>query len=601
MTTEIKYQSTHSPFDGNLDEGGIDAAMAAGALLLCRSSILANDWKRRLLTADAKQSESVQPTPRVHAWQGWMNSLLMQANTLPLPLSEQQEAYLWESVIEQDLRTQNKDVRAARGLSRHAAAAYATLRDYGIDAAELLRGIDESEALYRWLQGMRTRLDAPGFKGRCLMAELPAAVIASMSGLHLPAAILLDRCETFTPVQLQLLEAVRQNGCSVRWLQPDIQPGHIRITACMDELEETQWAADRVRERLAASPLGRIGIVCADIREQGETLARLLDKQLSHADASASGVISGQQRAVKMRGEPLSRAPMIHQLLHVLGLIGRHNIEYADFSVLLFMPWLYGFEQERIARAALDVRLRRQNRHRLTLTGLLKSSASENMPGLRRVLQTLSDWSPKARSPQTWVQDMQSLLQTIGFIQASQQDRPEDVSQRPDFDIRQMNELKDVLAGLVELDAVTDRLSWARFLALLQGACSRIRLQCPCRFPNVEILTLEQIRGLGFDYLIGLGLDEDALPAAPRPQALIPAALQKKHGLLNCDGPTAYAEALALGAALRLAAPEVELSFARQKQGREVAVSPMLSNMCEGAVREYVRPGGAGFDAQSML
>jgi len=568
MTTEIKYQYADLPLDGLIVGACVPELLRSGGMLLTASAPLTGDWKRRLMQTTPGEEgspSSVMPTPNVVNWSDWLRMLILQSSISPLPLTPLQEINLWQQILERDTASRDMDNRSLAGLARHAAKAYALIRSYRVDVAKLAAGNEESEALHRWMIAIAKEFDRGQLTGRCLAADVATTLVEHMSSLQLPTAILLDAREFFTPQQLQLFEVVRQAGCPVHWISTEAPAGEIHLTACRDQTAEFAHAAAQVKRWLDATPGCRIGIFCADMQGQKSILGRYLDAALPSVDGGPS---------VRMPGEPLSRAPMVRQLLHVLGLIGRGSLDFSDFSPLLFMPWLLGFEQERLLRAGLDVRLRRMNRHHLSLSGMHASRLCADMPSLRHVFAALDGWSQKSRSPLVWVQDMQGLLQAIGFVQIRAGDEG---SPRDDHEIQQMNAFRDVLAGLVGLQAVRSSLSWKEFVSQLQAACTSHLISGPCRYPNVVVLGIEQAIGLSFDHVLVLGLDEDALPSAPKSHPLLPMALQKQYGMPLCDGQRAFQQATHIMESLRHAGPEVLISYAAQKQDREVTVSPLLA------------------------
>ena len=83
---------------------------------------------------------------------------------------------------------------------------------------------------------------------------------------------------------------------------------------------------------------------------------------------------------------------MIQQILHLLSLMGKKSISFSDFSMLLFSPYLKGFNEEKLSRSALDAHYRQQNRHHLSLNGLLQSSNIRALPSLHMIIKTVSEW-----------------------------------------------------------------------------------------------------------------------------------------------------------------------------------------------------------------
>ncbi|MDX8410474.1 MAG: PD-(D/E)XK nuclease family protein, partial [Mariprofundaceae bacterium] len=259
----------------------------------------------------------------------------------------------------------------------------------------------------------------------------------------------------------------------------------------------------------------------------------------------------------------------------LLSAAGQPRISFDDFSALLFSPWLKGFEAERIERARLDAAFREQNRHRLSWPALLKSSAVQKLPLLASVINVLAEWKTTSRPPNDWVKAVHGLLRTTGFIATGD----EDEARRNNMEIRQMNAFRDVLSSLVASDAVMGRLSWVRFLSLLRAGCSEHLLAGTPKYPNVIVMPLAGIAGLRFDHVFVTGLDEEAFPPPVRPLPLLPPLLQQKHGLPMSSGSLAFDSSNWLWHQLLRAAPVVEISYARQKDGRALRPSSFVADL----------------------
>jgi ATP-dependent helicase/nuclease subunit B len=95
----------------------------------------------------------------------------------------------------------------------------------------------------------------------------------------------------------------------------------------------------------------------------------------------------------------------------------------------------------------------------------------------------------------------------------------------------------------------------------------------------VVVMPLAGIAGLRFDHVIVTGLDEEAFPPPARPLPLLPPRLQQKHGLPMSSGCLAFESSLWLWHQVLRAAPVVEISYARQKDGRELLPSSVVADL----------------------
>ncbi|ATX81841.1 putative DNA repair protein [Mariprofundus ferrinatatus] len=541
-----------------INETDVAAALAEGSLLLTATPQLATDWKRRLVSASAAR---VVATPAVEEWRHWLAALSRDLTDVPVPLSRMQELLLWEGVIRADHAGHGA---SARGLARHASAAYALIREYCIDRGELNGCGDEAEALERWISSMQRELTK---RGRILSAELPDLLIRKVGSLVQHRTLLLDGFNTHTPLQLALLQALDSAGVVLRSVVSDPEKVEMTLTSCADAESEYLHVAVAIAGMLKETPDARIGVVTSRQVTDSELLRRILNQVLL---PDSSGF--EEMQAVTMAGLPLTEAPVISQLMHLLQMVGKQGASFADLSHLLFSPGLKGYAEERLIRAAFDAHLRENNRHYLTFKSLLVMQEMQQLPLFSSVLKSLLLWSSSARSAAEWVKAVHQLLQTTGFLQA-------DTASGSNSEVRQLNAFKDCLASLVAVDSVSEKVEWSTFLTLLRTSCNEATVQLPAHYRQVAVVPLESVPGLKFDILFAVGFDEDALPQPASPASLLPLSLQRKHRLPGATAAQAYADSCFLWQQVQQAAPVVSCSFACSREERQLRASPMLADV----------------------
>lgn len=552
----------------SVNESEVVECLNHGALLLSASSQLAADWKRRLVSTSVAQ---VCETPSVFSWQQWLLSLGNQTASMPVAFNKLQEKQLWQRIIRLDMP--ELTAASVRGLTRQASAAYTLMLQYDIEVCELRHASEESEALANWISALHKQLKDAEYAGRMLQADVDVALLSRFDQLVLPQVVMLDGFHEFTPFQEQFIRQMTAAGCDVLQLEPCQSEPRITLTSCADERVECSLIASRCKGILDQNPQARIAILTSELGADYSRLESSLDAVLM-PETAFSPLCS--QQAVTMPGHVLADLPMIQQLLHMLGLAGLPSMNFDDFSMLLFSPWLKGFEEERLLRAELDATFRRQNRHRLSFRGMLQSSFLQTTPQLLDVIKLLYETKQGSQSAGCWVNNVHELLKATGFVSSR-----EDDTGRSDLEIRQMNTFREVLVSLVAADAVCGKLSWAEFLAMLRSACAENRLILPARFPNVVLMSLAQVSGLKFDHVLVSGLNEESFPPAAKPNPLLPAALQQEKRIPMSSGALAFAHSEQLWQQLLQAAPEIEISYAKQSNEKEMLPSPFSAGLAE--------------------
>ncbi len=553
---------------GHIRHSEVASRLEQGGLLLTASSELAMQWRQRFVRVAGNVCE----TPAIYSWQGWLQQLGEQLPDLPTPLTHLQEQLLWEQVVRES-DTGKGMPSSIRGLASQASAVYALMSQFEISEGELWGShSEECEALARWIEMLQRQLKSVQFKGRMLASQLPARISEKLSSHTLPDCIMLDGFESLTPSQKHLLQAVQNAGSSPVMLASREESGERTVISCTDANAELLHTALRVRSLLQEYPAMQIGIVVCEAADM-EPLQRALGEVL-HPESKFT---SGQAiPCASAPGQPFAAMPMISRLLHLLELAGKSLYSFEEFSQLLLMPYLKGAREERISRARFDADCRANNRHRLSVKGLLQSEAVQMMPQLAEVLSTLGEWKGTPRLPGEWVRDLFALLQACGLIPSA-----EEVAMLDEYELRQLNAFRDLLISLAAADVLGEKRGWRSFLSLLRSRCAAETLTLPARYPNVSLLPFSKIAGLHFEHLLILGLDEEALPMAARPQPLLTPLLQRKHALPLSSAPLAYATSRWLWMQALQAAPRVEISFARQRDERELSVSPFAALLPE--------------------
>jgi len=543
-----------------------------GALLLTDTSAQAADWKRRLVM---RASGAVCDTPAVSGWSPWLTTLARALPEMVVPLNRLQEQRLWEQVIgDHPASDQEQAQSSLRGLARHAADAYALMQDYQIDTAELYGGGNEAEVLATWIGATERRLAEPRFAGRILAARLPGELLAALPALStlgmLPERILLAGFESFTPMQQQWFAALQAGGVTLGLIDAPAHAGRPpMLCRCSDSESEYRHVAARVGALLAEQPQARVAIAISDTVDSA-ALKRALGRALMPdgcLDPSA-----GMQPVV-MQGERLSELPMIRALLQLLSIAGEFTLSFDDISALLLSPWLDGYRQERMQRAALEAQLRRQNRHRISYRSLLRSAGMQQLPRFVAVIEALAGWQTRRRPAAAWVKEVHELLSKSGFIDSGRH------AGRSGSEIRQLNAFRDLLISLVSVDALGGVIAWSEMLSLLRSACSETRLPEAAACANVSLLPLNSINGLQFDAVCAVGMDDAALPLPARPHPMLPASVQKKHALPMSSGALAYAAAESCWQALLQSAPHIEISYAALRDGQPTSPSSFTAGL----------------------
>ncbi|MBL4760491.1 MAG: PD-(D/E)XK nuclease family protein [Mariprofundaceae bacterium] len=558
--------------------------LSQNSMLITHSPQLASDWKHRY---SIKQSLAACETPHVYTWSAWQSKLFQQASD-KVCLKEMQEQLLWQQAIKQDLADAAES--SIRGLAKQASQAYAIMQSYQIPTQILMQaGGDEAEALARWIALIHAKLEESNYQSYILKADISVLLLTSKKDLKLPASIIFDGFECFTPMQKQHLNMYVNMGIKILQIQQQQSPQSMTLHPCQDEQAEYQHLALQTQAILEKQPQARIALVSVQTSQQSELseLKRYMQKFLNPISRLHPEI---QQQSIATQ-EMLADSPMIQQALHMLAQAAHYELAFEDFSPFLFCPWIRGFEQERMARASLDATFRQQNRHHIQLKSLLKSSELQVMPAFKNCIESISTWQqnlPKKQSAAHWIKACQHLLQRCGFLQAGLAHE----SARSSYETQLMNALHESITQLIALDAIQESCTWSQFLIHLRSSCAAIHITQPTELSNVMVLNIQQAIAMQFDYALIYGMDDISFPPVPRPQSFLPIRIQQDYHIPMSHSSLVFESCQWLWQQMLHTAPHIIVSYAQlrdeqsMKPSSFVTLLPIEAALCHDTIIE---------------
>src|SRR5690606_34205418 len=139
----------------------------------------------------------------------------------------------------------------------------------------------------------------------------------------------------------------------------------------------------------------------------------------------------------------------------------------------------------------------------------------------------------------------------------------------------------DLLAGLAELDVVLGEVTRTVAYAWLARAARETLFQPRAVATPVQVLGLLEATGMRFDAVWVMGLDDETLPASPRPNPFLPIELQRAKQLPSASAERERAFARQVFEGLRQSAPQVIFSHPAREGDAERRPSPLLLELAE--------------------
>ncbi|WP_254046983.1 PD-(D/E)XK nuclease family protein [Pusillimonas sp. T2] len=380
-----------------------------------------------------------------------------------------------------------------------------------------------------------------------------------------------------SPRMTTLLSALAHRGVHCLVLQGRRSSAGARMRYVLPDTDQEWWAAARwAKHRLQENPQGRYAIVASRLETDIALAHRVLRLTLPPAE--------GYNVAV---ARPLAQWPLVRAALAWLSVLADFRISGVStprqLGAALLAGACVGAHAEAAARARLDADWRHKSVIQISLpqfTGMLANVT----PQLHQAWLGCVDVLMADRSRlglHAWAAKFRDLLGRLGFP-----------GQSPGSAAFQTLEAFDrALGQLGQYDVVWGEVSFAKAVGLLTRLVNETLFQ-PQRDPSarLDVLGLLEAEGGSWDGVWVLGLTDEILPAATRPNPLLPA-----HVLRHAGAPRATPErelqwAGVLFEDLCRLAPQVCFSHAEHEGERELRPSPFIAQTDEAAIPHYLQP-----------
>lgn len=524
----------------------------------------------------------------------WEASTDTTPDAQPMLLASAQERTLWERVIAES--DQANALLQVAATARIAQEAWRLVHERRLSLAAIAdAGSNDARAFAAWAQRFAVWCDGKGWLDA---ARLPDRLASSIAAGHipLPRRLCLAGFDELSPQQAALLQAVAAAGCEVQQMSPqafDATPARIE---CVSGDQELQRLARWARATLEADPAARIGIVLPDLAARRATLVRRLDEVLAPASLLPQ---HGSSRAYNLSlGLPLSDYPVVRSALLILELAqGRMPLE--RLGGLLRSPFLAAAEAEMTRRGLLDARIRRIGETTLSARGLMKAAqgwgdaqAAHACPQLAGALQRWLEHEGllrAQRAPSDWAGVCARLLAALGWPGERTLSSEE---------YQAVEAWRDLLSRFSGLDAVWPAAAYTGAVTRLRRMAGETLFQPQTPEVPIQVLGVLEAAGMQFDHLWVMGLTDEVWPPPPRPNPLLPAVLQRRHGVPHASAERELEFAQRVTARLLTSAPHIVVSHARRDGERDLRVSPLIASLAATTAEALVPQAWQGYAQQ---
>jgi len=563
--------------------GGV---LAAGATVVTATRRLA----RRVSTDYAAgQSGPSWPTPDVLPWSAWLGRAYRDlrdhgvlADARPV-LDDGQAAVLWEAVLAED--PGGAALLMPTGAAAEARDAWSLVHEWELDPAELrARGGEDCRRFVALADAYRRRLGDAGFVDA---AALPG-IIAAHAGALSESRLVFHGFERLPTAHRRLVAAL---GPRAALAVETPAAGRAVVRSFPEPEAEIEAAVAWARDRLAANPGGRIGIVVPDLAAGTGRLEHLLDESLAPARLRPESLDGPRPWNVSL-GRPLAEAPAVASALTALA-SGAGDMDSGASGRLLRSPFIGGARAEAGSRALLDAWLRAKGGEtvqaarlarlaRRGVDGIVCPAFADGLSGLLDAL-----WgAPRRRPASAWAEAFTRALRAVGW--------PGEAALGSD-EYQATSAWAELLDAFARLDAVLGVMSLSEALGRLRRMAGERVFQPESGEAAVQVMGLLETPGQVFDALWVTGLHDGILPAPLRPCPLIPVAVQRERDMPRSSPASELALARAWIRRLGGSAPEVVFSWPRRQEEEPLRMSPVLHGLpaSDGEVRPVAKAAAA--------
>ncbi len=537
--------------------------------------------------ADMKQDKDqlVWPAPLVLFWedwlsQGWRDIEADKAmhNELSMVLNEDQELWLWEMIIRDNLEQQpDLGLLQLSATAKSARNAWRLLQSWNLDLADLGQDLNQDTEAFRiWAREFLKRAREHAWLSRSeLGKQIGKAVNAT--GWRADTHVKWVGFDTLTPSQQVLRQKLNENGIHVEFVAEMGAAGTACYQSCRDPSHEIESAARWARALLEHGERPPIGVVFLDLGPVRDEVEHVFHKIL-HPQQRVGGDPSQHRTFHLSLGPRLVRIPVVAHALLVLGCLSEAR-PYSDISDLIHSPFIGGGMSEYAARGQLDIRLRRAGLERIRLDGLKPwlTTRRQQCPMLCECLdrvQELAADRSQLRSPAAWADLFASWLQVMGW--------PGDRAPNS-TEYQAIEAWRDSLARFAALGVVTKELRLQEAIQVLTRIISE-RIFQPLTPPApVQIMGIMEAGGMDFAHLWLAGMSDEQWPPAPRPNPFLPHALQRRHEMPGASAKHTLEYAAIVTRRLLSSAARIVISYPQRRGEQPLKLSPSFAHAPEAA------------------
>jgi len=556
-------------------------------IILCPTARLVRAIQADIATAQVQAGHTHWQSASVYTLSQWLDaqteSLILggAVTSPPQRLSPFNEQLLWEEVIQLSLK--KNAFGALFNVSGLASAAMEANQYCVAWRLSLPRDglAEETRQFVQWQQAFQARCARLGVleNVRYVDWQLEALKsIALQSSIHaLPGGIAFAGFDQTAPQEQRLRAILQANNIPIStYSTTHLEPAHAQHISLENNEAECRAAVAWAQQQLDVNPQCSIAIIAPQLSAVRNQLADFLDDALT--PASARPTLFDSKRLYNFSlGTPLTEQPMIQTALNLLRLCSSYSLPQADFSTVLLSPFWSNYTLEADARAQLDASMREKAAAQLTLDRFVVFAETACEDGLPighlvqdlKVAQALI--SNRQDKPALWANAISQLLSALQWP---------GVRNINSLEFQTQKAWQKALQQLAALDALEMTISMSEAASLMQQICTQQVFQPETTSATpIQILGVMEALSQPVDAIWCMQMNDHIWPPPARPNALLPAYIQRAAHLPNADNSVQAAFAAGIHQRILHSANTVIFSSSQLENTSQLRASPLIKEI----------------------
>lgn len=544
----------------------------SGASVLTANNRLARRITKHFNKKKQEQGAKAWPSAEVLPFESWLRFFyaeLQAADTqLPMLLSNVQQQFLWEQIIDESKQQQLVFLNVA-ATARQVQQAWLIAHAYSFDFTSDSEPLSaDQEQFVIWAKQYQQTCVAQGLTDSGVLLDLLSEKLSEHTN-ELPKRIILTGFYELNLQQERFVSCLKLQGVDVSLVDsvPEVTPSAVRVSP-QDDKAELQMVTRWARAKLEENPSASIAIVVPDIQARRTALNYEFNQQFFPGLDPDELQKKDDVWNISL-GSPLALMPVVESAMLVLRLVA-NGLSSEELTHLLLSPHLRGGDSELSRRAMLDAREMVRKHEQISLEKLIAITEGKTNGLHRALFKVKRSLDNTAKLPSEWAKTFAEVLKGIGWP-----------GERAlgSIEFQQVEQFRDVISELSAYDGLMNKTSFSRALTECRKQLQQAVFKPKAAEAPIQVLGLLEITGLVFDAVWVCSMDNQKWPQTSSPNPYLPLAWQKQVAAPHASAKREYDYASFLLSQLKHSAKSVVFSHVLSRDDNTLHCANMISDL----------------------